>query len=141
MQKQGRDVTIAQLRDVVATNDKKRFEFNSDETQIRASQGHSVDVELGYQAQIPPDELLHGTVERFADAIRAAGLIKGKRHHVHLHTDIQVAKQVGERRGQAVILRVDAQAMHVDGYQFFISTNGVWLTDHVPSRFIRFPSQ
>lgn len=132
-------VSIEQLREVVATNDKKRFEFNSEASKIRASQGHSVDVALGYEPMTPPDELLHGTVDRFVNSIRSQGLLKGNRHHVHLHCDLSVATQVGERRGQAVVLRIDSKAMHETGIEFFQSSNGVWLTLHVPPQYIQFP--
>lgn len=127
------------LQQIVDSNDKKRFEFSDDGMRIRASQGHSVNVELGYQPQTPPTTLLHGTVEKFLDSIREKGLIKGSRQHVHLHEDQQVAMQVGSRRGRPVILEVDAAAMVAQGHKFYCSTNSVWLTDHVPPEFIRFP--
>jgi putative RNA 2'-phosphotransferase len=134
-----RPLTREQLDRVVAQNDKKRFEFSEDGTRIRASQGHSVDVDLGYEAADPPEILLHGTVPQFVDSIRKTGLNKGNRHHVHLHQDRAVATQVGQRRGKAVILTVLAGAMREAEHEFFRSTNGVWLTDHVPPEFIEFP--
>jgi putative RNA 2'-phosphotransferase len=137
--RKNRRLSRAELQQVVDNNDKKRFEFCKDGTQIRASQGHSVTVELGYEPLIPPSTLLHGTVEKFLESIRDKGLIKGSRQHVHLHDDRQVAIQVGSRRGRPVILEVDAAAMVSQGFEFFCSTNSVWLTDHVPSQFIRFP--
>ena len=94
---------------------------------------------MGYQPQEPPPVLLHGTVEKFIDSIRERGLVKGKRQHVHLHNDRQVAIQVGSRRGRPMILKIDAAAMSAEGYEFYCSTNSVWLTDHVPSEFITFP--
>lgn len=134
-----RPLTREQLDQVVAQNDKKRFEFSEDGTKIRASQGHSVSVDLGYEPAEPPKMLLHGTVPQFLESIRKTGLNKGKRHHVHLHQDRNVATQVGERRGKAVILTVLAGPMREAGHEFFRSTNGVWLTDHVPPEFLEFP--
>ena len=124
---------------VVQENDKKRFEFNEDQTRIRASQGHSVQVDLEYAPIEPPEFLFHGTVDRVLDSIRAKGLIKGDRHHVHLSLDRETASKVGSRRGRPVVLRVRAQEMHQAGAQFFRSTNGVWLTEHVPADKIEFP--
>lgn len=135
-----RKLSRADLNSIVENNDKKRFEFSDDGQRIRASQGHSVQVELGYQPQTPPETLLHGTVEKFLNSIREKGLIKGSRQHVHLHDDRQVAIQVGSRRGRPVILEVDAAAMAAAGYEFYCSTNSVWLTDSVPPEFIRFPA-
>lgn len=138
--RKNRRLSRAELQQTVETNDKKRFEFSDDGTQIRASQGHSVNVELGYEPQQPPPTLLHGTIEKFLDSIRDKGLVKRSRQHVHLHDDRQVAIQVGSRRGLPVILEVDSAAMASQGFEFFCSTNAVWLTDHVPPQFIRFPN-
>jgi len=135
----GSPLSEAELRHVVETSDKKRFAFSEDGLQIRASQGHSVDVDLGYQPARPPDELYHGTVARFVPSIRATGLDKGMRHHVHLSRDVETARKVGDRRGEALVLTIDAAGMARDGVVFYVSANGVWLTDHVGAQYIRFP--
>lgn len=132
-------LTEAELGEVVATSDKKRFAFSEDGTRIRASQGHSVEVDLGYEPATPPAILHHGTVDRFIESIREKGLIKGQRHHVHLSADVATATIVGQRRGKPVLLTINAEGMHAAGCAFFRSANGVWLTEHVPSRFIAFP--
>ncbi|MBE7549825.1 MAG: RNA 2'-phosphotransferase [Anaerolineales bacterium] len=120
----------------VATNDKQRFSLSEDGQRIRANQGHSVEVELGYQPAEPPEFLYHGTVERFVPSIRAKGLLKGQRHHVHLSPDITTAAKVGSRRGKPVILTVSSGRMYRAGYRFYQSANGVWLTDRVPTTYI-----
>jgi putative RNA 2'-phosphotransferase len=129
----GEPTTRAELFDLVATSDKKRFALSEDQARIRASQGHSVPVDLGYTPLAPPAVLYHGTVDKFLGSIRAVGLTKGQRHHVHLSADTATATVVGQRRGRPVLLTIDAAAA------FFRSANGVWLTDHVPPAFIRFP--
>lgn len=138
MARNSRGLSAVELKQIVDNNDKKRFEFSGDGLRIRASQGHSVNVELGYEPKTPPPTLLHGTVEKFLDSIREKGLIKGSRQHVHLHDDRNVAIQVGSRRGRPVILEIDAAAMVTKGYDFYCSTNSVWLTNYVPPEFIRF---
>ncbi|MBC9714151.1 RNA 2'-phosphotransferase [Streptomyces sp. TRM66268-LWL] len=129
--------TRAELDHVVAHNDKKRFAV--DGTRIRASQGHSVEVDLDLPPATPPPYLYHGTVARHLDAIRAQGLSAMARHDVHLSADRETATRVGARRGRPVILSVDAGAMHRDGHEFRISANGVWLTASVPPQYLRFP--
>lgn len=125
------------ISQIVETNDKKRFTFNEDLTKIRANQGHSISVDLELQPQIPPDELYHGTVAKFMDVILKDGLQKMSRQHVHLSKDKETAIKVGNRRGAAIILKINTSQMVKDGYLFYCSENGVWLTDEVPSKYIQ----
>ena len=134
-QAHGHHVSLAQLHDVVASNDKQRFSLSKDGQMIRANQGHSLPVELGYSPTIPPDILYHGTVEKFLLCIKEEGLRKGARHHVHLSPDEETAQRVGARRGKPIIIRVESGRMHRDGYEFFLSANGVWLSEHVPTEY------
>lgn len=135
-QQHGFPLSQAELESVVVTNDKQRFSFNKDKTRIRASQGHSVEVELGYQPARPPELLYHGTVERFLPSILEKGLLKGQRHHVHLSGDVATAIKVGTRRGEPMILTIHSGQMYRDGCVFYQSANGVWLTEHVPPAYI-----
>lgn len=137
--KHGHHITMDILIQVVENNDKKRFSFNDDKTMIRAAQGHSVGVQLDYKQKTPPAILYHGTVDKYLTSIKQTGLDKGKRHAVHLSKDKDTATTVGSRRGEPVILIVNAKQMHDDGYKFFQSDNGVWLTDFVLPRYIEFP--
>ncbi|MFD3308047.1 RNA 2'-phosphotransferase [Streptomyces sp. NPDC058694] len=130
--------TRDELDHVVANNDKRRFAIEG--SRIRASQGHSVEVDLGLAAAAPPAYLYHGTVAHSLDAIRAEGLRPMNRHDVHLSADRETATRVGARRGRPVVLSVDAAAMHRDGHEFRVSANGVWLTAAVPPRYLRFPA-
>jgi putative RNA 2'-phosphotransferase len=133
-------LSLDQLRHVVETNSKKRFAFSDDGLRIRASQGHSIEVDLQYPPQTPPDFLYHGTATRFLDAIRKDGLKKMDRHDVHLSAETKVTLQVGGRHGKPVLLTIRAGDMHRAGHVFRCSANGVWLVDHVPPQFIEFPA-
>ena len=125
------------LEQVVATNNKKRFEFNNDKTRIRARQGHSVDVELGYEPQDPPEFLYHGTATRFLNSIMKEGLKPMGRHQVHLSQDLETASTVGKRHGKLIIIKVQAQRMVKEiGAKFYITDNNVWLTDKVPPQYL-----
>src|SRR6185436_19859374 len=123
------------LQQVVAHNDKQRFELSDDGLRIRARQGHSVEVELGYEPAIPPSVLYHGTATRNLDSIFAQGLLKGRRHHVHLSTNKETMIQVAMRHGKPVLLVVQSAQMHAVGHEFFVTGNNVWLTKHVHSQF------
>lgn len=128
--------SLADLQEVVATNSKQRFSFDETNTKIRANQGHSVAVDLALTAQEPPYPLYHGTATRNLNAIMEQGLLKMKRHHVHLSRDVDTALAVGKRYGKPVILIVDTKAMLNDGFLFFCSANGVWLVDSVPPKYL-----
>lgn len=133
----GFPISRDELDQVVAGNDKQRYALEAG--RIRASQGHSVTVDLDLPATGPPAVLYHGTAGRSVAAIRAEGLRPMSRHHVHLSPDRETATRVGARRGTPVVLIVDSGAMHTAGHAFRRSANGVWLVDGVPPAFIRFP--
>ena len=128
--------TMEELREIVATNNKQRYEFSEDMTRIRARQGHSVQVDVELKEAIPPDVLYHGTAKEFADSIMKQGILKGKRLYVHLCTTVEMATKVGQRHGAPVVLAIDAKRMSEDGNKFFLSRNGVWLTEFVDAKYI-----
>lgn len=138
--KKGRPLTRPLLDRIVAENDKKRFAYSEDGRRIRASQGHSIEVDLALPPSEPPEKLYHGTASRFIDSIRAEGLHSGSRRHVHLSLDAATATKVGSRHGKPVILVVHSGEMFAAGFTFFVSANGVWLTERVPVAFIDFPT-
>jgi putative RNA 2'-phosphotransferase len=134
----GQQLDRALIHAVVAGNDKKRFALSDDGKRIRAVQGHSTQaVAIAYEAKIPPAVLYHGTASRFLASILAEGLRPGQRHHVHLSENLATATEVGRRYGEPVILSVDADAMHAQGFAFFQADNGVWLTEKVPVAFLQ----
>ena len=132
----GQPLTRDLLGRLVAESDKRRFSFSDDGARIRANQGHSVAVDLALEPLEPPETLYHGTVERFLESIEREGLRRGQRHHVHLSVDPETARAVGERRGVPIVLRVAAGAMWRDGFAFYRSANGVWLTELVPPSYL-----
>lgn len=124
------------VREVVDNSDKKRFIISDDEQRVRANQGHSIDVDLQLSPLAPPEFLYHGTAIRFLDSILDEGLKPQQRQYVHLSTDIETAVAVGLRYGKPAILKVKARLMHEQGFVFYQSENGVWLTDTVPSNYL-----
>jgi putative RNA 2'-phosphotransferase len=122
------------LNHIVETNSKKRFAFNNTQDKIRASQGHSLEIELGYTNQKPPEILYHGTGEKSVHSILNTGLEKRNRQHVHLSSDRETAIKVGQRHGKPVVFIILAGEMHEDKYSFFLSDNGVWLTNNDPTK-------
>jgi putative RNA 2'-phosphotransferase len=128
------------LEKVVAENDKKRFAFSPDGMKIRASQGHSIEVDLQFEPVSPPDVLYHGSASRFQASILEKGLLPRSRQHVHLSKDTPTALSVGSRHGKPVVFIVKAREMERDGLKFYLSANGVWLTEHVAAKYIELVS-
>jgi len=123
----------------VALNDKHRFAFSKDGRYIRASQGHSIAIDLGLHPVTPPEILYHGTASQFVESIRQRGIVSGRRTHVHLSADERTAVRVGQRHGHPVVLTVKAALMNQASYPFYLSANGIWLTEQVPVAYLLFP--
>ena len=128
--------TMELLDEIVEKNIKKRYEYSEDKSKIRARQGHSINVDVELKETTPPDILYHGTAETTVPAILKEGIIKGSRLHVHLSQTEETAVNVGKRHGKPTVLRIDAKQMSEDGIKFYLSNNGVWLTDYVSPKYI-----
>ena len=124
------------IDEIVETNNKKRYEFSEHKTKIRARQGHSINVDVELKKTTPPDILYHGTAETTVPTILKEGIVKGNRLHVHLSQTEETAVNVGKRHGKPYVLRVNTKQMSEDGIKFYLSNNGVWLTDYVSPKYI-----
>ncbi len=124
------------LEEIVRTDNKQRYSFNEDKTKIRANQGHSIPVDVELEQKLPPDILWHGTGEKYVTSIEKQGLLPKSRLYVHLSGDYDTAVNVGCRHGKPVVYEVNSRQMQVDGYVFYQSVNGVWLTKHVPVEYL-----
>ena len=134
--KQNKGFNMTMLEEIVRTDNKQRYSFNDDKTKIRANQGHSVKVDVELEEKEPPSILYHGTATRFLGSITKQGLLHMSRLYVHLSKDMETATKVGTRHGSPVVLEVDAEKMYKDGYRFYLSDNGVWLTKEVPTIYL-----
>ena len=130
------EINMDILEEIVRTDEKQRYSFNDDKTKIRANQGHSIQVDVELEEKAPPEILWHGTGEKFTSSIDAQGLIPKSRLYVHLSKDKETAVKVGSRHGKPVLYIVKAMEMYRDGYKFYLSKNGVWLTKEVPVKYL-----
>lgn len=124
------------LEKIVKTDKKQRYSVSQDKTLIRANQGHSIPVDVELEKKEPPKILYHGTGVKSVKAIQEQGLLPMERLYVHLSTDVETATNVGKRHGTPVIFKVNTEQMQKDGYDFFQSVNGVWLTKEVPAKYL-----
>ncbi len=125
------------LEEIVRTDQKQRYSFNEDKTRIRANQGHSIPVDVELPVTEPPEILWHGTGQKYVESIDRTGLIPKGRLYVHLSGDRETAVKVGSRHGKPMVYQVDSGQMAKDGYLFFRSVNGVWLTKQVPVKYLK----
>lgn len=130
------DFSMEILEEIVRTDNKQRFSFNDDKTLIRANQGHSIPVDVELEKVEPPEFLYHGTGEKYRNSIDQSGLIPKSRLYVHLSGDVETAINVGKRHGKPIVYKVHSGEMQKDGYEFFRSVNGVWLTKEVPAKYL-----
>ena len=135
LNKTNKKISIEQLVNIVNTDNKKRFSFNEDKSKIRANQGHSIPVDLSLVELAPPAVLYHGTSKSHLSQIRKTEIKPMTRQYVHLSADITTANKVGKRHGEVVVIEIDAKRMVEDGFNFFISDNGVWLTKVVSPKY------
>ena len=124
------------LEEIVRSDSKQRYSFSEDKRLIRANQGHSIPVDVELDRLDPPDILFHVTGKKYMKSIEKEGLLPKGRLYVHLSKDTKTAKTVGARHGTPIVYKVRAGAMARDGYEFFLSKNGVWLTKKVPVEYL-----
>lgn len=136
MSNKGKNITREDLDYIVNTDNKNRYTYDEDGMKIRANQGHSLNVNLELKKEKPPKYLYHGTIKKYAEVILQEGIKKGKRQYVHLSSNLETANIVGKRRGIPVVLKIEAGMMNLNGYEFYLSKNKVWLCDYIPSKYV-----
>ncbi len=134
--RKSRPFDMEMLEEIVRTDEKGRYSFNEDKTLIRANQGHSIPVDVALPVVAPPKNLYHGTGEKYVNSIDQQGLLPRSRLYVHLSGDAETARKVGSRHGKPVIYEVLSGKMAEDGFTFYRSVNGVWLTKEVPPEYL-----
>lgn len=130
------DFNMEKLEYIVNTDNKQRYSLSDDKSKIRARQGHSIDVDVELKELTPPELLYHGTAERFLESIMKEGLVPKSRLYVHLSKDVETAEKVGKRHGKPAVLKIETGKMAEDGFKFYLSENGVWLTKAVPPKYL-----
>jgi putative RNA 2'-phosphotransferase len=131
-------ITAEDVMEIAKQDPKRRYALSEDALRIKATYGHSIEIELGLEASRPPERLFHGTATRSLESIKKAGITRKRRRYVHLSADKMTATKVGSRHGRPVILTVRARLMFDAGFLFYRSESGIWLTEQVPSDYIDF---
>ncbi len=130
------DYTEQSLKQIVANDEKHRYEFSEDAKNVRALYGHSNHVRIYWDVAIPPKILYHGTAKKNLNAILQEGLKSMDRQYVHLSETIEDAIKVGKRHGEPVVLAIDTQKVIDDGGCFYRVPNVIWLSEKIKSQYI-----
>ncbi|KAF9244131.1 KptA family-domain-containing protein [Melanogaster broomeanus] len=139
-----RDATFAKLQDIVTRDQKSRYHLlmepqtsesiGTDVWWIRANQGHSMkDIKLELQPITSASDIpmaVHGTSRKAWKLIATEGLSKMTRNHIHLAQDVPGNNVIsGMRNSSQILIFVDVQKAIDAGIRFYLSTNGVVLTE------------
>lgn len=140
-----KDVTFLQLQEIVNRDQKNRYHLlfepcpspgpnTSDVWWIRANQGHSIkDIKLDLQLISSASEIplaVHGTTRKAWELIATHGLSRMKRNHVHLAQGVPGSGVLsGMRNSSEVLIFIDVQKAIDAGIKFYLSENGVVLTE------------
>lgn len=134
-------INLDLIEDIVTNCKKQRFKIDhrTNGTWVRANQGHStnfikseellteIDVEYANDKKF-----YHGTYQAYIDSIRKDGLSRRSRTHIHITTGLPEMNTVksGMRTNCNAVVDINVKkAMEEGGIKFFISSNGVILTE------------
>ncbi|MFF3024031.1 RNA 2'-phosphotransferase [Gottfriedia sp. NPDC057948] len=78
-----------------------------------------------------PEILYHGTNKKVEELILNEGIKPMGRNYVHLSEGVEFATLAAKRRGEFVILKIDAKNAYENGVKFFYADNEVWLSDYI----------
>ena len=135
-------ISMEQLESIVNENDKKRFSFSEDKTKIKASQGHTIQVEIKmkeYQGE--NIKIYHGTSKYNLESIKKKGLVPMKRQYVHLTKNIKTAKETGlryaKRNHDLIVFSVLTDELIKNKIEILISDNEVFQVKNVPYKLLK----
>lgn len=128
---EGGEVTAAELAAMFANAPRVRHE--TDGHRVRALYGHSFDVALPRQTDVP-DWLYHGTTPSAVGSIQRSGLLPRGRRFVHLAVSTEMARVIGQRRvPDPVLIAVDTAAARAAGVDFRRASPEIVVAAHVPA--------
>lgn len=127
------NITYENIKQVVNNCPKQRYMI--DGLDIKANYGHSI-VRLEYESSCPPKILYHGTNTKAIDIILEDGLRPMGRQYIHLSEGTGFATLAGQRRGNLVLVTVNALDAYEEGVKFYYAYNDVWLADYIPPQFL-----
>ncbi len=124
------------LNALVETDPKGRYQISGD--CIRATYGHTIDLDLILDTDNIPDELYYPTTEEEAEVLLKTGLLPSDRSWVHLSLSYDDAFRAGSVRVEnPLILAIDTNACFDEGYDIGRAAKTVFLCREVPADCLR----
>ena len=121
---------------IIETDPKGRYEYR--DGNIRATYGHSIDLELDLPTEDIPEKLYYPTTQEEVDIVLETGLRPSDRKKVHLSKSYQNAQGAGKvRTADPVILEINTSEAQAAGIVFQRAGKIIYLTDSVPAKFIK----
>ncbi len=121
---------------LIETDPKGRYQFL--DGKIRATYGHSIDLDLDLPTENIPDRLFYPTTEEEFHLLMEAGLRPADRKMVHLSATYEAALEAGRVRSQApIVLEVDAKSAREAGVVIHKAGKTVYTAKEVPGDFLQ----
>jgi putative RNA 2'-phosphotransferase len=121
---------------IIETDPKGRYQFKNGS--IRATYGHSFDVDLELPSENIPDELFYPTTEEEVDILLETGIRPSDRKKVHLSKTFNDAEIAGKHRvEEPIILEIDAKSAVEKGVLIQKAGTTVFVTDMIPPEFLK----
>jgi putative RNA 2'-phosphotransferase len=121
---------------IIETDPKGRYQFKNGT--IRATYGHSFEVDLELPTNNIPELLFYPTTEEEVDILLETGIRPSDRKKVHLSKSFEDAEVAGKHRvEEPIILSVDAKKAINEGIVIQKAGKTVFVTDLVPPGYIK----
>lgn len=121
---------------IAESDPKGRYEVKDD--RIRATYGHTIEVQLDLPTESIPDELYFPVTTDEASIVLEVGLKPTDRRKVHLSRTAADARAAGTvRTPNPVILSVDSRRARADGLVIMQAGKTVFLVDQVPADYLK----
>ncbi len=121
---------------LIKTDPKGRYEYR--DGYIRATYGHTIDVDLDFPTDNVPEKLYYPATEEEEEFLREGGLRPSDRIFVHLSTTMESAVEAGKVRSpRPVVFEIAAKKASEDGIAIMHAAPTIYITKEIPPQYMR----
>ena len=119
---------------IIKTDPKGRYEYK--DGYIRATYGHTIDVDLDFPRDVP-EKLYYPATEEEEEFLKEGGLRPADRMFVHLSATLESAVEAGKVRSpRPVVFEIDAEKASADGVQIMHAAPTIYITKEIPPEYM-----